>query len=365
MLKNILLPALIACGIAGPVIYSKSQNLPPTTGANDSNAGGYDFYNQQNFHQRTAGNEVASAFSPFQPVAPVQISPSMSPGQQVAGSQAIYSNLAALPNLVTLPNAGTLPNVGTPARPVAAGAQGFLLPPGGSGVTMPASVAATRAAASGTVVSSANSIPGNGINHAASAWSGQPIAGMAPDYAAAQTTLYPGDINGPDLTAEPLSFIPINDFREVFRFNVTPQWIKQRFDRISNLPPQDGLHGLRTALVTGTNTWDLHGSQTWFFDTSKRLQRLTFRGWVGDPSRLLQVATGHFGLRPQQTHWAGLYVGQFNGKTTGGLLMKDPDVIDQRNSVQRTAVLMEINLPTGEYEISDEFRAMMMTAAAK
>jgi len=74
--------------------------------------------------------------------------------------------------------------------------------------------------------------------------------------------------------------------------------------------------------------------------------------------------TQQFGLRPQPTHWAGLYTASFGGAPRAGLIMKDPDSIDRRNRVQQTAVIMEINQPAGDFKLSDEFLGFLQSAIA-
>jgi len=135
-------------------------------------------------------------------------------------------------------------------------------------------------------------------------------AGLVPDYAKAETIVYRGDANGPDLNAAPLSFTPTIDIASLFRFDITEASVTNRWQRVSTAPAVDGLHGLRVALVTGTNSWDLHGSLTYYFDTSHRVQRITYRGWTGDANRLLQILQQHQ-LKAQPSHWAGVYLKAF------------------------------------------------------
>ena len=185
------------------------------------------------------------------------------------------------------------------------------------------------------------------------------FAELTPDYGATQTLIFPGNEFGPDLTAPPMEFLPITDFNEILRFDITSAWVKQRWKRVSTNPGDVGLHGLRIALVTGTNSWDLHGSLTYYFDAKQRLQRITFRGWTGDAGRLLQIMESRFEFQPQQTHLAGFYVVQNRRKLTGGLLMKDPPVLNSENPIEKLAIVMEINDPSGPFELSDEFRGLI------
>ena len=363
MLKSILVPAVIASVIAIPLIYQKSTSAPRLpNGPQSWTPGPQAPYNQQVSSEIYGGTVAPQSIFQTSPTAnPAPRNPSVpaTPQVQQVASQANASAAAVQPF--------SLPALRTPAAQPAISSA----PVSQAGLLSQNSVSNADAwgitnrpvAAPGQVALPAGApvVPSSQV-----AWSGNPdITGLTPDFGAAETTVYRGTAAGPDLTAQPLSFVPVNDFREVFRFDINPSWVKQRFDRISTVPAYKGLHGYRTAMVTGLNSWDLHGSQTYYFDTQQRLQRITFRGWAGDPTRLVELATKHFGLKPQPTHFAGLYLGNFRGKLTGGMIMKDPDVIDRRNTVQRTAVLLELNQPSGEFELSDEFRGLVSAASGK
>ena len=191
------------------------------------------------------------------------------------------------------------------------------------------------------------------------------LPGLTPDFGATQTFVFPGDANGPDLTAQPTDFLPVTNLAEIIRFDVYPNWVKSRWKRVSTNPGDAGLHGLRVAVVTGTNTWDLHGSLTYYFDVNQRAQRITFRGWTGDSSRLVNLLTSQFGLKAQPTHWAGAYAAQNNrGVPTAGLLMQHPAVITRENPVQQVAMVMELNHPQGSFQLSQSFLNMLRYAVS-
>ena len=198
--------------------------------------------------------------------------------------------------------------------------------------------------------------PMNTIAFSADAWN---RPGMTPDFAKAQTLIFPGDANGPDLTAAPMSFVPTMDLSSLFRFEISKDWITSRWDRVSTTPASDGLSGMRVALVTGTNSWDLHGALTYFFDANHELQRITYRGWTGDASRLLQILQQQHGLRPIPTHWAGLFLSK-----RSGLMMKHPAVIDKSNPVQQLGLVLEINNPRGKTQLSSDFQSLLPAAMA-
>ena len=181
--------------------------------------------------------------------------------------------------------------------------------------------------------------------------------GMTPDYAKAETLVFSGDANGPDLSLGPMSFTPTIDIASLFRFDLSESWVTQRWQRVSTCPGDQGLHGLRVALVTGTNSWDLHGALTYYFDSAHQLQRITYRGWTGDATRLLQILQQQHQLRAQPTHWAGVYLSKRNG-----LLMKHPAVIDKSNVVQQLALILELNNPAGSNNLSEDFQSLSRAA---
>lgn len=192
------------------------------------------------------------------------------------------------------------------------------------------------------------------------------LPGMTPDFGAAETFVFPGNAAGPDLSATPLDFVPVMDFREIIRFDVFPNWVKSRWKRVSTTPGDAGLHGFRVACVTGTNSWDLHGSLTYYFDANQRAQRITFQGWTGDSTRLVNLLTSQYGLQAWPTHWAGCYASTENdrrrGQPVSGLLMKHPAIISTDNPVQQVALMMELNRPDGPFRMSQSFQERVQFA---
>lgn len=174
--------------------------------------------------------------------------------------------------------------------------------------------------------------------------------------------ILPGTANGPDLTAAPMEFMPISNLSEVFRFDVSPNWVKSRWTRVSTAPTEPGLHGMRVALNTGTNVNDVTGSLTYYFDANQRLQRISFQGWVGDTARLVELMTQTFGLRSQPTHFAGLYVSSNRRGPTGALIMRHPDVVRAENPNQQVAVVLEVNNSQGNFPISQNMQQMLNSA---
>lgn len=355
-LRSILLPSLAAFVIGAPMMYSSSnwnqqtknpyrqaayRNPPSNRFPGDSSFNNRSFIETQRLNSPLVSSQPSSlgtvagvnVVAPTAPT-PINANPVVAPASiqmpQFVNTPPQGSNTAhpIAPTALPLPTTATLPT-------------GMVVPStivNGSGLT-PATLAGYTPAAG--------------------------LPGFTPDYGAAQTFVFPGDANGPDLTAQPTDFIPVTNLAEIIRFDVYPNWVKNRWKRVSTNPGDAGLHGLRVAVVTGTNTWDLHGSLTYYFDVNQRAQRITFRGWTGDSSRLVNLLTSQFALKAQPTHWAGAYAAQNNrGVPTAGLLMQHPAVITRENPVQQVAMVMELNHPQGSFQLSPSFLNMLRYAVS-
>jgi hypothetical protein len=221
--------------------------------------------------------------------------------------------------------------------------------------TMNASWAGPILDENGNVIGMVPGAGGAGLQYSA----GHPSPATVPDYGAAQSFSLPGNAVGPDFSAAPMQFSPVMNFGEIFNYQVNSKWLQSRWDRVSNAPEADGLRGQRVALVTGTNSWDLHGSLTYYFDKYQKCRRITFRGWVGDPSRLTDFLQKQHDFKQQPTSWAGFYLAKNWRKTLGGLLMKNPTVTYVENRVQRVGVLLEMNDAKGSFQLSDDFLTLI------
>jgi hypothetical protein len=338
-IRSILIPSLIACVIAAPILFSKvksgqtSQDQAafqepgaypsaygnPAGAPNSANAYFNGQANYQPFQQANSSFQNAPSGNPIFSQA----------GHGQSRGQASVQGYAAT-NPATLQSPTLMPNTQL--------ANGY---PNRFSNGVPAQLASANVANGG-----------RGIN-------GVP-PGLTSDFRSAQTIILPGDANGPNLNAIPLEFIPVVNFEEVFRFDITPNWVKSRWKRVSTCPGDTGLHGLRVALVTGTQSWDLHGSLTYFFDGNQQVQRITFRGWAGDATKLTRLLTQRYGFQSQATHWAGFLLAKKNRKPTGGLLMQHPTVIYTETPVQQVAMVLELNNPQARTELSDDFKSLIV-----
>ena len=156
-------------------------------------------------------------------------------------------------------------------------------------------------------------------------------------------------------------FQPVGNLNQVFRFDINPEWVKRRWQRVSTCPAQDGLEGLRVPLVTGVQPWDLHGSLTYYFDDRHRLQRISFRGWTGNPTPLVRMVSSEFDMSSQKTLNAAFYLKKRRGKPHSFLLLENPTIIRQADASRQLVVMMEINHPSGKVALSQS-GAQILTA---
>ncbi len=144
----------------------------------------------------------------------------------------------------------------------------------------------------------------------------------------------------------------IGELEQILRFSVTPEWIMQRWSRVSTIRSDTGLDGLRVALVTGTNLEDIAGSLTFYYDGQRQLRRITFDGLTGDDRQLVNLVSQQFNLRTEPALGAGLYITRWNGQPTGVLRIAHAPVIRAQRPHERLEVLLELNQPGIGYGLS-------------
>ena len=142
---------------------------------------------------------------------------------------------------------------------------------------------------------------------------------------------------------------------KVFHFGITPGWVSSQWPRVSTSLANLELEGMRVALVTGTESYDLHGSLTYYFDRTHKLQRITFYGHTGDPNVLADLLTRNHGLRPAKTLDAGLFLKGWNGKPRSVLWVGHAPATQGGGQNARFSVKLELNRPDGRYQLSEEF----------
>ena len=151
----------------------------------------------------------------------------------------------------------------------------------------------------------------------------------------------------------------INDLREVMRFDISPEWVIQRFARVSTVLADLQLEGLRVPIVTGTRVDDMAGTLTYYFDGAGRLQRVTMHGFTGDPARLVGAMTQHYGLTREPSLEAGVFTKRWNGKPVHFLRLTHAPVVHADAVHQKYTVFLELNQPNLAYGISYEARRIV------
>ena len=168
-----------------------------------------------------------------------------------------------------------------------------------------------------------------------------------------------GAVKNESGSAPQLAGAPISDLREVMRFDISPDWLTQRFSRVSTVLADPQLEGLRVPLVTGTRVDDLAGTLTYYFDRVDKLQRVTLHGFTGDPNRLIGTMTQHYGMSPEPSLEAGVYTKRWNGEPVHLLRMSHAPVVYSDAIHQKYTVFLELNQPNLAYGISHQARRIV------
>jgi len=133
---------------------------------------------------------------------------------------------------------------------------------------------------------------------------------------------------------------------QVFRFDLTPQWVASRWPRVSTVAGSDPDQlGMRVVLVTGTQPDDIAGSLTYYFDRHHQLQRLTFTGLTRDPRRLLAAVVGPYRLKSQPTTDAAYYLAGDPKHPTSEVIVRHMPVLVAEAGIANAEV--EVDLSRG------------------
>ncbi len=151
----------------------------------------------------------------------------------------------------------------------------------------------------------------------------------------------------------------VDDLREVLRFDISPPWVTNRFSRVSTVLADLRLQGLRVPLVTGTQSEDLAGTLTYYFDQSGQLQRVTIHGFTGKPDKLVETMSDHYGLTAEPSLEAGVYTRRWNAMPVHFLRLSYAPVVYADAAHQKFTVFLELNQPDLPYGTSEEARRIV------
>lgn len=152
---------------------------------------------------------------------------------------------------------------------------------------------------------------------------------------------------------------PVQDLREVLRFDISPDWVTQRFSRVSTVLAELNLDGLRVPLVTGTGAGDLAGTISYYFDRQSRLQRVMLHGFTGDATSVVNTMTQFYGLQPEPSLDAGVYTRRWNGRPVHFLRITRAPIVYSDATHHKFIVFLELNQPDLGYGISEEAQRIM------
>lgn len=147
---------------------------------------------------------------------------------------------------------------------------------------------------------------------------------------------------------------PIDDIREVIRFDMTPMALPQRFGQVTTLTGYAPFDVYRVALVSGTRPSDLVGTLTYFFNESKAVQRIQFNGTTGDPSMIAGMMVQYYGLRPEASLGGQLFTSRWNNRITSLLQVRPANVISAASPNTNYLLFLELNQPSAYYGLSDD-----------
>ncbi len=195
-------------------------------------------------------------------------------------------------------------------------------------------------------------IAGPFVIHSGPKWVSQATASLSaasdPQAQAGAAAAAPGSVEG--LVSMPLEGAEVEQFWEVMRFDLTPDFVTQRWPCVATALYELDLQGFRVPLVTGTDPDDLAGSLTYYFNQQRLLQRITFAGTTGDYRRLLSLLVDHYGFvnRPTNTPNVILFEVPSSAKQAASYLWIRPvDVLRADQPLSRFQLTLVLERPAG------------------
>lgn len=156
----------------------------------------------------------------------------------------------------------------------------------------------------------------------------------------------------------------VHDLREVLRFDISPQWLPQRFSRVSTVLSNVQMDGLRVPLITGTRPTDLAGTLTYYFDANQSLRRINLHGLTGDPSQLATLMVQYYRLQPEQSLGGQLFTTRWNNRIANLLQIAPAPVIYAGADHSKYIVFLELNQASTNFGLSQEASDMLQNAQA-
>lgn len=153
----------------------------------------------------------------------------------------------------------------------------------------------------------------------------------------------------PELPPEPKVEVRTHRLEEVFRFDVSPHWVMDNWPRVTTSLGHLSAEGYRVSLVTGTDKTDLAGSLTFFFDPKQRVDKITFQGKTGDPTRLISHLKRRFRFARRIANDPGLFLWEVPGKgeiPSSYLHLRTSSLIQAEDQYHKYDVALVISRPT-------------------
>lgn len=161
-----------------------------------------------------------------------------------------------------------------------------------------------------------------------------------------------------------VAYQPPIDLRNVIRFDVTPEFVYRSFPRVSTVLSDLNYDGLRVPLVSGTQSYDVAGSLTYYFDNTKSVRRIQFQGVTGDANSLVQLMIHHYRFNPERSLGGQLLTMRWNNRITSFMHVAPAPVVTAEQPNARFAFFLEINKPSDHYGLSQEAATMLGQAQA-
>jgi hypothetical protein len=147
----------------------------------------------------------------------------------------------------------------------------------------------------------------------------------------------------------PIDGAQFTSVNQIFRFDVTKEWVYQNWSRKSTGPTDVGLYSVRVPLVMSPSMTGLAGSLTYYFNAQNQVEHISFRGRTGDTTPLVQLLTTTYQLEPVGAATGErLYQLQYRGAVQSELRTHPEAILYSTSANQSIVVELELARPGSE-----------------
>lgn len=194
-----------------------------------------------------------------------------------------------------------------------------------------------------------------------------PVAQAVPPSGYPQTAPWMPRIPPPAAaTATSMPAPQFQSLAQIFRFDVSPEWVTSTWPLVSTRVREDDLSGMRLPLVSGMRAQDIAGALTYWFNPQRQCDRIDFWGTAGDSTELVALLTQGYGLKVEPAAGGMFLVGRDpGGQPRSALRIRPGRIVRSDQPHHKNEVELELQRPGSQRGVSRLFRERLFVEGVR